>query len=80
LRFRDKLLLYWVKEQLLTRQQGDAEGHVKNTFASNIPPACVCPRWMAMAKPQKSTFKLLLVMMAGFALIWVAAVMAVHGL
>jgi hypothetical protein len=35
---------------------------------------------MAMAKPQKSTIKLLLVMMAGSALTWVAIEAAVHGL
>ena len=45
-----------------------------------MPPACVYPRGMAMAKSQKSTVKLLLVMVAGSALTWAAVMAAAHGL
>jgi hypothetical protein len=55
-------------------------GHARDTFRGNMPPACVCPRGMAMAKPQRSAIKLLLVLMAGSALTWAAVVAAVHGL
>jgi hypothetical protein len=55
-------------------------GHAEDTFRGDMPPACVYPRGMAMAKTQKSTVKLLLVMVAGSALTWAAVMAAAYGL